>query len=120
MRVVNFTDMKLGELVKAKRQELGLSLRELAKLTGLSHGYIHNLETGGGSSSGRPMSPTIETLEALAKGLALPYERLERAARGLPELPPSQVPTDEVLRLAEDLMKVEEEKRAAIRALLGL
>ena len=35
-----------GPLLRAMREERGLSLRELGRLTDIDHAYIHRLETG--------------------------------------------------------------------------
>lgn len=67
---------KLGIFVKAKREELGLSLREFAKRCNLSHSYIDNIEKGYDSKTQKPMSPTLETLNKLAEGLAIPVSEI--------------------------------------------
>jgi DNA-binding XRE family transcriptional regulator len=36
----------LGELIRARREDLGMSRRELAEATGLSYPYVSQLETG--------------------------------------------------------------------------
>ena len=38
--------MKIGEIVKKYREEHGLSMRQFAKLSGLSHAYIPLIERG--------------------------------------------------------------------------
>ena len=60
---------KLGNLVKMKREEKGLSLRELAKRCNLSHSYIDSIEKGYDGKTKKAVSPTIETIEKLATGL---------------------------------------------------
>ena len=36
----------LGFLIRFLREQRGLSLRELGRLAGVDHAYIHRLETG--------------------------------------------------------------------------
>ena len=67
---------KLGDFIKNKRLEKNLSLREAAKLCNLSHSYINNLEKGIDSKTQKPVSPTIDSLEKLANGLALDFNKL--------------------------------------------
>jgi transcriptional regulator with XRE-family HTH domain len=67
--------VKLGELIKAKRAELGLSLREFANLCTMSHSYIRNLEDGD-PRTGRNIVPTLEYLEKLAPALSMSLEEL--------------------------------------------
>jgi transcriptional regulator with XRE-family HTH domain len=54
--------LTLGEQLAARRNTLGLSIRELAERCSLSPAIIHKLETG-------QRYPTVRTLEQLAQGL---------------------------------------------------
>lgn len=66
----------LGKFIKKLRMEKDLSLRELAEQTGLSHSYLCNLENGSDPRSGKPLSPTIPTLEKLSAGLNVSLHKL--------------------------------------------
>ena len=66
----------LGKFIKKLRVEKDLSLRELAEQTGLSHSYLCNLENGYDPRSGKPLSPTIPTLEKLSAGLNVSLHKL--------------------------------------------
>jgi len=59
----------LGGQIRARRLELGLGLRELARATGLSATFIGNLERG-------QANPTLETLRKVADALGTPLFRL--------------------------------------------
>lgn len=72
----------LGKFIAKLRAEKGLSLRELAECTGLSHSYLHNLEIGSDPRSGKPLSPTIPTLEKLSAGLSVSLHELIALIRG--------------------------------------
>ncbi|OPX83415.1 MAG: helix-turn-helix protein [Pelotomaculum sp. PtaB.Bin104] len=61
----------IGEIIKAKRKEKKLSLRDFALLCDLSHTYIDCLEKGFDPRSGKPVSPTIDTLDKIANGLGM-------------------------------------------------
>lgn len=61
----------IGEFIKKKRVEGGLSLRDFASLCGLSHSYIDSLEKGFDPRTGKPLSPTMDTLEKITKGLSM-------------------------------------------------
>ncbi len=65
---------EFGEFVKSRRIELGLSLRDLANITTLSHSYIDSMERGVNPKTGNPVSPTVETLFKLAQGLNVKLE----------------------------------------------
>jgi len=61
----------IGKIIKAKRKEKKLSLRDFALLCDLSHTYIDCLEKGFDPRSGKPVSPTIDTLDKIANGLGI-------------------------------------------------
>lgn len=73
----------LGDYVQARREELRLSQADLGKLCGLSGPYISQLEAGTNPQTGKPFSIKIDTLRKLSKGLKVPYEALEKMARGM-------------------------------------
>ncbi len=56
---------RLGEYIKAKRIELGLSLRDLAAATGLSATFLSNFERG-------VANPTLESLRKVSNALKTP------------------------------------------------
>lgn len=59
----------IGSLARRRREELGLTLREVAIVAGLSVPYIANLEKARGN-------PTLDTLVRLADALQLPLTEL--------------------------------------------
>ncbi|HEY3345213.1 MAG TPA: helix-turn-helix transcriptional regulator, partial [Anaerolineaceae bacterium] len=56
---------KLGARIKARRAELGLSLRDVAATTGLSATFLSNLERG-------IANPTLESLRRVSNTLNTP------------------------------------------------
>lgn len=113
------SSMTLAEFVKERRGELRISQRELAKRSGLSPTYIANIELGVNPSTGKPISPTIDAMQGLAKGLSVSYEELDRVARGLPRYPtthPGWSPeVEEAIRLLDRLP--EDHRKAMLQAL---
>ncbi len=67
---------RLGKFIKSKREEMKLSLRSMEERTGLSRTYLSILERGHDIRTGKPVSPTIESMRKLAKGLGVPLEEL--------------------------------------------
>jgi transcriptional regulator with XRE-family HTH domain len=63
------TDIYVGRAVKARREELKLSLRALATKSGTSSSMISDIERGA-------KSPTISTVSALAAALGVPISAL--------------------------------------------
>ncbi|WP_068792107.1 helix-turn-helix domain-containing protein [Brevibacillus laterosporus] len=64
----SLTFTSLGELVKGKRINLGLSLSELSRKTGVSKGILSKIE------SGETKRPELRNLKLIADGLQIPYD----------------------------------------------
>lgn len=62
---------RLGEIIKKRRKELGLSYRKLSELSGISHSHISSIEKGVEPKTKKPVRPSLEIIEKLAKGLQL-------------------------------------------------
>lgn len=71
---------KLGEYLKSEREKRKMSLRDFSELLGISHTYLKKLETGCNPTTGKPVSPTIETLSEISKSLNIPLEYLLKVA----------------------------------------
>lgn len=65
--------MDLGQFIWSYRREHNLSIREFAKLCDLSHVQIIRMETGK-NSNGKPFTPSIKSLKAVAKGMGVRFE----------------------------------------------
>ncbi|MGG0753851.1 helix-turn-helix domain-containing protein [Brevibacillus laterosporus] len=65
---VSLTFTTLGELIKRKRVEIGISLSEVSRMTGISKGVLSKIE------SGDTKRPELRTLKPIADVLAIPYE----------------------------------------------
>ncbi|HHV98309.1 MAG TPA: helix-turn-helix transcriptional regulator [Clostridiaceae bacterium] len=66
---------RLGDIIKSRRERMGLSLREFANICGLSHAYISKLE-GGDPKTKKDIMPSISSLEKLAPVLSMSMEEL--------------------------------------------
>jgi len=60
----------------------GISVRELARRSGLSPGYVGNLARGFDYSTGKRVKPSVEKLERLARGMRIPTDAVVKAAAG--------------------------------------
>lgn len=76
--------MKIGEIIKQYRNEHGYSLREFAKLSGVSNSYISMLESGKHPRSGRPIVPTLTKLNQIADAMGLRVDDLVSAMDDTP------------------------------------
>ncbi|QOS97530.1 helix-turn-helix transcriptional regulator [Brevibacterium sp. JNUCC-42] len=64
------TSTTLGELIKEKREEFGISLSELGRLSGVSKGVLSKIE------SGETKRPELRTLKPIADVLEIPYAEI--------------------------------------------
>jgi transcriptional regulator with XRE-family HTH domain len=67
---------RVARAIKRRREELGLTLRDLASQSGVSASMISDIERDA-------KSPTISTLDALAQALGLPMSALTDSAAPL-------------------------------------
>ena len=68
--------MTLGDWIKKYRAEHHLSMQDMANACGFSKAYIGQLEKGVNPSTGKPISPTLQTFEKIAKAVGLDVDTL--------------------------------------------
>ncbi|OIO04668.1 MAG: hypothetical protein AUJ52_14895 [Elusimicrobia bacterium CG1_02_63_36] len=103
----------LAEFLKKKRTELGYSLKDAAKSTGIQEAYIWQLENG------KRKQPRPDTLKQLAKGYGVPLETLFNCA-GYTEAPadPKKEAEAETKLMFRDYEKLPEDKKKLFQILL--
>ena len=74
--------MTLGALVKAYRKANGLTMKEFGERIGRTKGYISQLESGINPTNGRPIRPTLETVQRIAAAMGEDTETLIRMLDG--------------------------------------
>ncbi len=67
---------EFGRYIRKTRERKEWSLREAAKRTKVPHSRLFELESGISSKTGKPVVPTMDNIENLAKGLELPIDHL--------------------------------------------
>lgn len=68
--------MTLGEYLKRYRDAHDLSQRQFAALCGVSNGYISMLEKGENPKTGEPITPTMQSVVSIARGMGLTMQEL--------------------------------------------
>jgi transcriptional regulator with XRE-family HTH domain len=94
--------MTLKDIVKAEMEKRGLSIREFAKLVGVSHPTISDILNG--------EEPSFDVCRKLAPVLNLPLERVLRAAGLLPPAPSDTEYQEEFFHLLSQLSPPEREE----------
>ena len=74
--------MKVGEWLKSYREQHNLSMQALADLCGFSKAYINVLEKGVNPKTGKPISPTMQTFEKIARGTKTDVDTLLKILDG--------------------------------------
>lgn len=70
--------MYVGDIIRQYREENHMSLRAFAaKCRGISHGYLAALESGKNPNTEKPSQPSRDKLEAIARGMDMPYAKLD-------------------------------------------
>lgn len=82
--------------IKDRRHELGLSLKEASRRTGIQPSRLHDLEQGRNSTTGKPTEPTRENITLLSKGYQLSREFLFELA-GHSKLDPDTIEEKQLL-----------------------
>ena len=62
---------RISEIVRKKRSELGLSLREFGALCGMSHTHIDSIEKGYDPRTNKETNLTSQTITKLANALGM-------------------------------------------------
>ncbi|MGG1263884.1 helix-turn-helix domain-containing protein [Brevibacillus laterosporus] len=66
----NLTYTTIGELIRKKREEKGLGLSEVARMSGVTKGILSRIETG------EIKSPRMRSIKPIADVLEMPYEEI--------------------------------------------
>lgn len=111
--------IKIGEIIKAKREEMNISLVDFAKQAGISPGYLSQLENG------RKTNPNLELILRIAGELDLDLNELlgieqenEAPAVKVPSLLRLVIAKDRNMKVLED-RETQKKNRQPARSLVG-
>ena len=68
--------MTLGQIIRAYREENSMSMDRFAKASGLSKGYISQLENNLNPKTGEPPVPSMATIKKAANGMFMSFDEL--------------------------------------------
>lgn len=68
--------MKLGEIIKEYREIHNLSQREFSQRANISYSYVATLEKGTSYRDNKPLSPTLDSLDRIARAMNLDLDEL--------------------------------------------
>ena len=104
---------KLGEFIKQRRSEQGLSLRGFAKLCGVSHTHLSSIEKGIDTCTGKDLNITSETLHKLSGALGVSEADLVNMDRG-EELSLNLREEKEIINILEETKQLLEQKKGLL------
>lgn len=68
--------MKIGNIIYDYRKRTGATMQALADRSGVSKAYISMLENGKNPATGKAITPGLDTLYKLAKGMGITLDDL--------------------------------------------
>lgn len=67
---------EIGKRLRELREARNLKMREAADMIGISHTHLDTLEKGRHPRTGKPVSPTLDTLVKISEGYAISLREL--------------------------------------------
>lgn len=108
----------IGGFIKQLREGKGLSLREAAKRSGLSHSYIDSIEKGMHPKTKAPITPSPESLRSLSKAYNYPYEELMKIAGHIDAVDFEESKSKVDIQIEEALRRLPDDKKKFVLELL--
>lgn len=68
--------MYIGDFIKMYRKEHNMSMQDFANLTGLSKAYVAMLEKIYNPTTKQPISPSMDKMNQIARGVGIPFHEL--------------------------------------------
>ena len=66
--------MFLGDIILKYRKEMNMSQRDFSKKSNMSHSYVAMLEKNIDARTGKPISPTLETIKNVSLATNIPID----------------------------------------------
>lgn len=101
--------MKLGEKIKSFRKERNLTMQQLGDLAGKSKGYISILEKGINPQTKKPIEPSLDAIQNIAKALNVDLEELISDTEDIIKLP--KITNDTIEKITTTVQQLNEENQ---------
>ena len=95
--------MRLGEWLKEYRQLHKMTMQDMADVCGFSKSYVNMLEKGINPTTNKPVSPTMQIFEKIAKATGQDVDSLLKILDG-----------DQPVTLNSNIEKINREERALL------
>ena len=111
--------MTLGEYINTYCHEHNISMREFAKMSGVSHAYI-SMIVNGKTPRGNAPTPSIDKYKAIASAMGITLDQLLRAVNDNVSLSDSEAEYPEITMIARAGKKMSPERRADMLQMLKI
>ena len=108
--------MMLCDVILNYRAAHGLSQRQFAALSGLSHAFISMIETQNNPATKKDIAPSVESLRRLAQAMGMTLHELMQEIDDQPVYDVEAVPVDDEAVLLSLFRSMSEKDRAVILA----
>ena len=111
--------MKLGEIIREYRLSNKMSMGDFAKASGISKPYISMLEANKNSNGGKPIAPSVETLQKVACTVGISLDELLRKLGDEEiDLRPSPYSEDEI-KMLNGYRALSDEGKRLVKGMIG-
>lgn len=111
--------MKLGEIIREYRLINKMSMGDFAKASGISKPYISMLEANKNSNGGKPIVPSVETLQKVARTVSISLDELLRKL-GDEKIDLSPYPfNDDEVELVDGYRQLPPDRKQLVKSLVG-
>jgi len=111
--------VKLGEIIREYRLMNKMSMGDFARVSGISKPYVSMLEANKNSNGGKPIAPSVETLQKVASALSISLDELLRKLGDEKiDLRPLQFNEDEV-NLVNGYRALNDDSKQLVKSMIG-
>lgn len=111
--------MKLGEIIREYRLRNKMLMGDFAKMSGISKPYVSMLESNKNSNGGKPIAPSVETLQKVAHAIGISLDELLRKL-GDEKIDIRQPPFNEdEAELVDSYRQLPPERKQLVKILIG-
>lgn len=111
--------MRLGQIIRDYRIKNGLSMGDFAKLSGISKPYVSMLEANKNSSSGKPIIPSVGTLQKVSHAIKISLNDLLRILDDEEICVKAESLSDEQKALLSGYDNLPEESKRLVMSMVG-
>lgn len=114
--------MRLGEWMKSYRLQRDLSMQDMVNICGFSKAYISMLERGINPSTNKPVSPTMQAFEKIAKATGQDVDTLLKILddeQPITIKPSAKNFSDEETKLIDGYRQLNDEDKNFVMGMIG-